>query len=82
MKRRAPDWRCHGVAVLRDVPPGKVPVPIHNPDGTYWREFDLPSELIEAVEQIARKKRRSFNVLMTKAIEAGIVRALRKLRGY
>ena len=80
MKR--PDWRCHGVPVLRDVAPGKVPMPIYNPDGTYWREFDLPVELVEAAEQIARKKRRSFNAMMTKAIEAGIVRALRKLRGF
>ena len=53
-----------------------------NPDGTFWREFDLPAKLVEKVEEIARKKRRSFNVFMTRAIEAGLARALRKLRGF
>ena len=58
MKR--PDHRCHGVPVLRDVAPDRVPVAIHEEDGTLWGVFDLDAGLVAEVERVARREQCTF----------------------
>ena len=68
--------------MLRDVEPDKVPVALHNTDGTSWQVCDFPAELVAGMEQLAHKRRQSFNALMTSTIAEAIIEALRKLRGF
>ena len=82
-RRKLPAWRCQGEAVLRDVAPGKVPVPLYNEDGSLWRTFDVPAHLVDRLEQVAKKKRWSFRRLIHTAFSEGIQRMIdEKERGF
>ena len=46
-------------ALLRDAPPGTVPVPVYNEDGTLWQVLDLDARIMAAVGELARREGRS-----------------------
>ena len=53
--KRAPDHRCHGTAVLRDVAPHKVPYSVARD-----LVVDLDADLIDLMEAVAKKKGKTF----------------------
>ena len=74
-RKAASDWRCHGEPVFRDVAPGFVPVMHPDEDGNPWLVLDVDARLVQAVEQLARKKRRGFASIVE---EIGLAAALRR----
>ena len=73
--KKAPDHRCHGTAVLRDVAPGKVPYSVA--DGLV---IDLDAPLVAVMETVARERGKTFagefNIALLYAIEKGFLNEL------
>lgn len=80
MKRRAPDHRCCGTPVLRDIRPGKIPVAIHNEDGSVEGIYDLDPDMVRGVEHIAKGKRTTSRAILTELLGPAL-RHWREVRG-
>ena len=76
MKRAAPapDWRCHGEVVFRDVLPGRVPLSATLSDGSVFRH-DATAEIVRGIEILARREKTTFAATYRAALE-------RALRGF